>query len=107
MSQRTEKVESLVMQLVASFYVERLPELTGRASVTAVDVSPDLRHAIIWLDILGNDKDELMKLMLGERAAAQSYVAKNMTTKFVPRLELKLDAGGEYAAKMDRLMRGL
>jgi ribosome-binding factor A len=104
MSQRTEKVASLVQQIVARELTARLhaPELT----VTGVDVTPDLRHATIWLGQLKPDP-ELMKRVEQERGNIQAAVARQLTTKFVPRLSFKPDSGGEYADRINRLIQGL
>ncbi len=110
MSQRTQKVSSLVQQIVAA----ELAQLPGaaRLTVTGVDVSPDLRHATIWIGVLapGNDDTRVAKLFqvaLDAREHLQDAVARQLTTKFVPRLALEQDIGGAYADRMTRLIRGL
>jgi len=109
MSQRTEKVESLVRQTVASALVAELGPAVARVTVTGVDVAPDLKQAIVWLGILGKDaeRQSLFEQVQAVRPRLQSAVAKTMTTKYVPRLELKLDAGGDYAQHINRIIREL
>jgi ribosome-binding factor A len=109
MSQRTEKVESLSQQVVATGLLDQLGGDMARVTVTRVDVSPDLRHAIVWIGIVasGADQTQLFERVDELRPDLQRDVAERLTTKFVPRLSLKLDTGGEYAAQMERLLNNL
>jgi ribosome-binding factor A len=108
MSQRTEKVASLIHQVVASELRQRVqaPEVT----VMSVDVSPDMRQAMIWVSVLSRDeatRQELFGQVLGARSELQMAVARSLTAKFAPRLELKLDTSGDYADHINRLIKGI
>jgi ribosome-binding factor A len=107
MSQRTEKVESIVQQTVAIEIVNLMGQDAARITVTSVDVSPDLRHATIWLGILGDSRlqKQLFDRVVGGAGDLQRAVYSKMTTKFVPYLEFKIDTGGEYAAGIDKLLK--
>lgn len=109
MSQRTEKVESLVQQVVANGLLAELGGEMARVTVTRVEVSPDLRSALVWIGIVaeGSAQQQLFERIEELRPQLQRDVAGQMTTKFVPRLQLKLDSGGEYAARMERLLSDL
>ncbi len=106
MSQRTKKVESLVQQLIA----QKLPELLGpdaaRLTITGVDVTPDLKQAIVWVGVLADSESQKTEFakVLEVKADIQRAVASGMTTKFVPRLEFRPDAGGEYAEYISKLL---
>lgn len=107
MSQRVAKVESLVLQIVARDLVQELEKDAARVTVTRVDVTPDLRNATVWIGLLG-DKEAQEKIwpeILKTVSKLQESVASNLKTKFVPRLRLKQDTGGEYAAKIEDLLR--
>lgn len=108
MSQRTQKVASLI-QHAAAAELARQPE-AARLTVTRVDVAPDMRTAIIWIGILasGPDReDQLFRAAVQARDRIQQAVAHELTTKFVPRITLKKDEGGTYADRISRLIKGL
>jgi ribosome-binding factor A len=107
MSQRTDKVASIVQQTVARLLPEVLHDNIAQVSVTGVDVSPDLRHATVWIDVLGEDKDPVMATVLAARPRLQQELGQVLATKYVPRLNLRLDTGGDYAEHISELMRGL
>src|ERR1044072_5961090 len=109
MSQRVAKIESLVQQVVASELVNLLDGEAAAVTVTRVDAAPDLRNATVWIGLLGSAQ---MQERLWARVGAvhgqlQAAVANKLTTKFVPRLHLERDTGGEHAEQIDRLLRGL
>jgi ribosome-binding factor A len=108
MSQRVAKVESLIQAVVASALPELLERDAAAVTVTRVDASPDLRHATVWVGLLGDETaaEMVWKRLEGVRGELQAELARHMTTKFVPRVALKRDTGGEYSVEIERLLRG-
>jgi ribosome-binding factor A len=110
MSQRIAKVESLVRQVVATNLVELLEADAVHATVTGVDVSPDIRNATVWIGVLAPNEEvqrALFARVEGLRGELQRRLAARITTKFVPRLAFKLDTGGQYAEHINRLLGSL
>ena len=107
MSQRVAKLESLIQQIVATALVDLLERDAARATVTRIDVSPDIRNATVWIGLLadGNAREALWARIEAVRPEIQHAVGAKVTTKFVPRIHLRHDTGGEYAAEIDRLLR--
>jgi ribosome-binding factor A len=103
MSQRVAKVESLIQQVVAGSLPELLEADAARATVTRVDAAPDLRNATVWIGLLGDG--ELWDKVVELTAELQRRVAARTTMKFAPRLHLRQDTGGAYAAEIERLLR--
>jgi ribosome-binding factor A len=99
----------LVQQVVAEQIRELLGPASARVTVTRVDASPDLRNATIWIGLLWSpDQATTVWEALSQiRGELQSSLAGRLTTKFVPRLALKLDTGGAYAAQIDTLLKSL
>jgi ribosome-binding factor A len=109
MSQRVAKVESLVQHVIAAALSELLEKDAAAVTVTRVDASPDLRNASVWIGLLGDvsKQDKLWGRIEGLSGALQASLNGKFAMKFVPRLHFRRDTGGEYAAEIDRLLRGL
>ena len=109
MSQRVAKMESLIQAVVAGELPKLLDRDAATVTVTRVDASPDLRNATVWIGLLGAaaEREQLWARLEQERSALQSALAEKVATKFVPRLHLRQDTGGEYAERMEQLLRGL
>ena len=106
MTQRIPKVESVVQQVVAAELSKVLGRNSGRVTLTRVDVSPDMRHAIVWLGIIGDDT-AIFAILKREQHEIQKGVSAVMKSKFIPRIEFKYDSGGAHAADIDRLLKGV
>ena len=109
MSQRVAKVESLIQQVVATALIQQLDRDAAGVTVTRVDAAPDMRNATVWIGLLGKpaEQDRLWKRIEYVRPEVQAALGGHMQTKFVPRLHMKRDTGGEYAADIERLLRGI
>ena len=78
----------------------------GFVTVTAVDTSPDLRHASVWVSVLGDASQR--KLSLAGLASAhgllQSAVASQLRLKNTPTLAFEYDDTAERAERVERLL---
>ena len=86
------------------------PRVTsGLVTITDVDVSPDLRHAIVWVSVIG-DEEAQDKALAGLKAAA-NYLRRELggriATKYTPALRFQQDRSAERGARMERTLAGL
>lgn len=106
MSKRTDQVESVVQHAVATSLQEHLA--TGAVvTVTGVEVSPDLKHGTVWISVLGGDEKEVLEQVGSVRRDVQADVNAQMKSKFTPRLEFRIDRGGEYADRINQVLKNL
>ena len=74
-------------------------------SITEVRMSPDLRHAIVFVKpLLGQNEDEVLKALRTHTAFFQREVAKRLGLKFAPRLQFKPDESFDEAERIERLL---
>ncbi len=102
-------MESVIQQVVAKSLVEFLERDAATVTVTRVDAAPDLRNATVWIGLLvaGPQQEKLWTRVQATQNGLQIALAHHLESKFVPRLLLKLDTGGAYAAEIDRLLKDL
>src|SRR5918992_798130 len=61
-------------------------------SVTEVRMSPDLRHATVFvMPLLGGDAEAVLKALRTNTAYLQSEVARRVNTKYAAKLKFLLD----------------
>lgn len=78
----------------------------GFVTVTAVDTAPDLRHAKVFISVLG-DAPVRARSLDGLRSAhgyLQRRVAAELRLKHTPTLTFVYDDTAERAARMERLL---
>ena len=75
-------------------------------TITRVEVSPDLRTAVIYFNC--RKPEELKDAQAGLASASgfmRSSLAKNMSLRYMPKLVFKYDLSTVYQEEMDQLFR--
>jgi ribosome-binding factor A len=106
MSERMRRVNESVRQVLA----ETLPELKdpriGLVTVTGVDTAPDLRHAVVFVSVLGSEKKKRATMVALDAAhgVLQSRLAKQLRLKRTPQLTFEYDQSVEHGVRMSQLI---
>jgi ribosome-binding factor A len=106
-TRRQRKVANLILEEISDLIARKLrdPRASG-VTVTGVDVSPDLRHADIYVSRLG-DEEEREATLAGLTAAAgylRRELAPRVQLRFMPELRFHLDRSWEQGARIDELL---
>lgn len=81
-------------------------KLAGFVTVTDVDVSPDLRHGIVFFSVFGSAKEraESMEALEEMRIQLQSEIAAHLRMKNTPILKFEYDDSAERATQVNELI---
>jgi ribosome-binding factor A len=108
---RADRVAEAIREEVASFLTRgaKDPRLSGLITVTAVDVTQDLRRAVVFVSVLGSDEEQGETFDGLESAARhiRTLVAKRVRLRFAPELEFRKDQSIERATRIEALLSGL
>lgn len=75
-------------------------------SVTEVRMSPDLRHATVFVKpLLGTNEAAVIKALRTNTAYLQSEVARRVNTKYAARLKFLPDESFDEGSRIDSLLR--
>jgi ribosome-binding factor A len=75
-------------------------------SVTEVRMSPDLRHATVYVKpLLGEDEEVVLKALRSNTAFFQREVAARLKLRFAAKLKFLGDESFDEAERIDRLLR--
>lgn len=79
----------------------------GLTTVTAVRLSPDLRHARVYVSVIGEKKEEQASLRGLEAAARflRRELARALALHHVPELSFELDRTPQQAERVEELLR--
>lgn len=105
---RPDRVAEAIREEVARFLAEGVkdPRVTGLVTVTGVDVTRDLRHARIFVSILGSDADKA-QTQEGLKSLAshlRSRIGKSLRLRLAPEFEFVMDASIAHAARIESLL---
>jgi ribosome-binding factor A len=110
MSQRTERIDELLRQEIGTILsTEAKDPRIGFATVTEVETAPDLRHARVWVSVIGakSERDETLEAL----RHAMHYVRRELGTRLhlrrIPELHVRLDDSIERGARLLHLINEL
>ena len=106
MSQRLERVQKLARQVLGELIHDLKDPRIGFATVTAVRVSADLRHARVLVSVMGSE-DEQKLTMEGLKSAKphlRAEMGRQMRLKYLPELTFELDHALDDALRLEELL---
>jgi len=75
-------------------------------SVTEVRMSPDLRHATVFVKpLLGKEEEVVLKALRTNTAYLQREVASRVNTKYAAKLKFLADESFDEGTRIDQLLR--
>lgn len=77
----------------------------GLVTITWVKLSPDLRHATVYLDFLEGEA-ELLELFKRDRGFFRRELAKRLDLRYTPELRFREDEAIRRARRIDELLQG-
>lgn len=82
------------------------PRISPLTSVVAVDVTPDLKQAKVYISVLGDDekRQETYEGLKSASSHLRSMLAKNINLRNTPQLEFIMDQSIEYGVNMTKLI---
>lgn len=107
MSERQGKVANLLQECAARF-VQQEANTNPLITITRVDISPDLKRAIIFFTTIPDGKEQDALIFLKRSATnLRQYLKENAKIKRIPHLEFMLDAGERHRQHIDEVMRDI
>lgn len=109
MTRRSERVNELLREEISTIVQRQLkdPRLGGLISITAVEASPDFRHARVFVSVMGTDEQRTGTLTALNAAAGfmrHELRGRLESLRYVPELAFKLDNSIERGAQLSALL---
>jgi len=104
---RMRRVDEAMREVLSAAITSELKDpRVGFVTVTSVDTAPDLRHARVFVSVLGSDAERRRSLD-GLRSAhgyLQRRVADELKIKHTPTLDFVYDDTADKAQRIDELI---
>ena len=101
-----ERVRHILSELLARGEVHDDVLSAATLSVTEVRMSPDLRHATVFIKpLLGKDEDAVLKALRTHTAYLQREVAARVRQKYAAKLKFIADESFDEGSHIDQLLR--
>ncbi len=105
---RQEKLGELIAVELSELMRMRVKDpRVGFASITHVEVSGDLRHAKVFVSVMGSaeEREETMKGLKHATGFLRHELASRLTLRYMPEIVFKLDTSIEEGARILGLIR--
>jgi len=107
-NRRPDRVAEAIREEVATFLTDRVkdPRIVGLVTVTAVDVTRDLRTAKVYVSVLGSDADRATTFEGLESLAGhlRSRLGKTLGLRAAPEILFRHDESVARAARIESLL---
>ena len=101
-----EQVRHVLSELLARGDVHDETLQSHLVSITEVRMSPDLRHATVFVKpLLGQNEDAVLKALRTNTAFLQREVAGRVRTKYAAKLKFLADESFDESSHIDQLLR--
>lgn len=107
-NRRPDRVAAAIREEVAGFLADGVkdPRVRGLVTVTGVDVTRDLRHARIFVSVLGSDaeRDETLAALADVSAHLRGRVGRALRLRVAPEIAFTRDESVARAARIETLL---
>jgi ribosome-binding factor A len=105
---RPDRVAEAIREQVATFLAEGVkdPRISGLVTVTGVEASRDLRHARVFVSIMGDDAQRASTLEGLHSLAGhlRGRIGRSLRIHSAPEIEFRLDRSVANAARIETLL---
>jgi ribosome-binding factor A len=103
------RVNEALREVLSSRIAEGLKDpRIGFVTVTAVETSPDLRHARVFVSVLGDEpaRAETLEALQRAHPLLQAQIAKELRMKRTPELKFVYDETVDRGMRINELLEG-
>jgi ribosome-binding factor A len=110
MSQRTERVDHLLRQEIGALLSKEIADpRIGFATITDVETSPDLRHAKVWVSVIGTpaDRAETVRALQRSMGYVRHELGRRLRIRRIPELHVQLDDSATRGTRVLHVLQEL
>jgi ribosome-binding factor A len=110
MTQRTDRVDELLRQEIGQLLAREVGDpRIGFATITDVETDPDLRHARVWVSVIGTpaERDAAIAALSHAMPFIRHELGVRLRIKRIPELHVRLDDTLERGTRVLRLLSEL
>lgn len=107
--ERTVRLNSLLKAVISDVIRKEVknPDISPLFTVTRVDISKDLRHAKVYVSVIGDqkEKNKTLKALSSAAGFIGMTSAKQVVLRFFPKLQFILDDAVDQHMRVEGLLK--
>jgi ribosome-binding factor A len=104
---RKLRVDEVVREVLADQLLHLADPRLELVTITGVDVSPDLRHAVVFYSQLGYEDEETAEALAAAAPVLKAALGRDVRLKYLPRLTFREDPAIEAGQRVEEILREL
>jgi ribosome-binding factor A len=104
MTERMRRVNESIRQVLSEGIGELKDPRIGFVTVTGVETSSDLRHARVFVSVLGAERKQTLAGLQAAHSVLQSRLGRELRMKRTPQLAFEYDPSVERGVRMTKLI---
>jgi ribosome-binding factor A len=110
-NRRPDRVSEAIREEIAMFLADGVkdPRVAGLVTVTGVDITRDLRHAKVFVSVMGTDeaRSTTMEGLASLAPQLRGRIGRALRLRLAPEIAFKLDESVARAARIEELLAQL
>ncbi len=107
---RSERIQELLLEEISKLIQQGLKDpRIGFATITQVDVSDNLKHANVYVSVMGTDeeKEDTLKGLESAKGFIRKSLGKNLYLRYIPEIYFKNDNTQTRVDKISKILKDL
>jgi len=107
---RSERIQELILEEISKLIQSGLKDpRIGFTTITKVEVSENLKHAKIFVSVMGSEQEKTATLdgLINAKGFIRSVLGKNLYLRYLPELDFRRDDNADHVDKISRILNGL
>ena len=104
---RINRINPLIQQIVSNELLRNSESILNKSTITYVTTSPDMKRSTIFVSNIENNKGKLIKALTKNRGKIQKELAKQLSTKYIPKIQFEIDTNFEHVDKINEIISNI
>ena len=107
---RSQRIQELLLEEISKLLQSGLKDpRIGFTTLTRVEVSDNLKHAKVFVSVMGTEKEknDTLEALTSAKGFIRNSLGKNLYLRYLPELEFKKDENAEHVEKITRIISDL
>ncbi len=107
---RSQRIQELLLEEISKMIQHGLKDpRIGFATITQVDVTDNLRHANVYVSVMGTDqeKQDTLDAFTSAKGYIRGTLGKNLYLRYIPELHFIRDDTQTHVDKISKLLKDL
>ena len=107
---RSQRIQELLLEEISALIQQGIKDpRVGFATLTKVEVTDNLKHARVFVSILGTEEEKQQTLegLKSARGFIRGALGKKLYLRYIPELEFRRDDNAEHVERITKILNEL